>query len=108
MRARPSRMFGAYRRVLQGPRVVSRLVAHLLSNQSDSGRQGLACLGSRNNDTAQTPNESAFLKQFEVNGRKEMLMRRIKSSKSRIVSQIILLLFWSATAIWASEPKVSS
>ena len=37
-----------------------------------------------------------------------MLMRRMKSSKSRVVAQIILLLFWSATAIWATEPKVSS
>jgi cytochrome c oxidase subunit 2 len=41
------------------------------------------------------------------NGRREMSMLR-KSSTVRFLVQAILLLFWSAIALWASEPKGSS
>jgi cytochrome c oxidase subunit II len=37
-----------------------------------------------------------------------MSMLRMKSSTLRSLAQTILLLFWSATAVWASEPKGSS
>ena len=42
------------------------------------------------------------------NGRREMSMLRMKSSKVRFFAQMILLLFWSAIAVWASEPKDST
>jgi cytochrome c oxidase subunit II len=38
-------------------------------------------------------------------GRREMSMLRMKSSPLRSFVQAILLLFWSAVAAWASEPK---
>ena len=37
-----------------------------------------------------------------------MSMLQMKSSTVRRVAQAMLLLFWSATAVWASEPKSSS
>src|ERR1700720_2189737 len=37
-----------------------------------------------------------------------MSMLRIKSSTVRFLAQAILLLFWSAMTVWASEPKGSS
>jgi cytochrome c oxidase subunit II len=39
------------------------------------------------------------------NGRNEMSMLQMKSSTLRFFVQAILLLFWSAMAVWASEPK---
>ena len=42
------------------------------------------------------------------NGRREMSMLKMKSSTLRFLAQTILLLFWSAMAVWASEPKGSS
>ncbi len=39
------------------------------------------------------------------NGRREMSILKMKSSKVRVLTQTILLLFWSAMALWASEPK---
>jgi cytochrome c oxidase subunit II len=42
------------------------------------------------------------------NGRREMLMSKMKSSPLQFLVQTILLLFWSAMAAWASEPKGSS
>jgi len=42
------------------------------------------------------------------NGRREMSMLRIKSSTVRFLAQTMLLLFWSAMTVWASEPKGSS
>src|ERR1700689_2238869 len=41
-------------------------------------------------------------------GRREMSMLRMKPSTVRFFEQTILLLFWSGTAVWASEPKGSS
>jgi len=41
-------------------------------------------------------------------GRREMSMLRRKSSTLRFLERTILLLFWSAAAGWASEPKGSS
>jgi cytochrome c oxidase subunit 2 len=41
-------------------------------------------------------------------GRREMSMLRMKSSTLRFFAQTILLLFWSALAVWASEPNGSS
>ena len=41
-------------------------------------------------------------------GRREMSMLQMKSSTLQRVAQTMLLLFWSATAVWASEPKASS
>src|SRR5277367_3468889 len=41
------------------------------------------------------------------NGRREMSMPR-KPSTVRFFAQAILLLFWSAITVWASEPKGSS
>ena len=41
-------------------------------------------------------------------GRREMSMLQMKSSPLRFVVQTILLLFCSAMAVWASEPKSSS
>ena len=37
-----------------------------------------------------------------------MSILRMKSSRLRFLTQTILVLFWSAVAVWASEPKVSS
>jgi cytochrome c oxidase subunit II len=37
-----------------------------------------------------------------------MPMRRTKSSKLQTVSQMLLVLFWSGTFVWASDPKNSS
>jgi len=34
-----------------------------------------------------------------------MSMLKMKSSTLRFLAQTILLLFWSAMAVWASEPK---
>jgi cytochrome c oxidase subunit 2 len=42
------------------------------------------------------------------NGTREMSMLKMKSSTVRFVAQTMLLLFWSAMAVWASEPKGSS
>src|SRR6202162_2581445 len=42
------------------------------------------------------------------NGRREMSMLKMKSSTLRLLAQTMLLLFWSAMAVWASEPKGSS
>src|SRR6201982_430744 len=42
------------------------------------------------------------------NGRREMSILRMKSSALRFLVQTILLLFWSAMAVWASEPNGSS
>src|SRR6204780_3113602 len=42
------------------------------------------------------------------NGRREMSMLQMKSSTLRPLAQTIVLLFWSAMAVWASEPKGSS
>jgi cytochrome c oxidase subunit 2 len=42
------------------------------------------------------------------NGRREMSMLRMKSATVRFLAQTILLLFWSAMAVWASEPEGSS
>src|SRR6266403_2024509 len=42
------------------------------------------------------------------NGRREMSMLKMKSSTVRFLAQTILLLFWSAMTLWASEPKSSS
>jgi cytochrome c oxidase subunit 2 len=42
------------------------------------------------------------------NGRREMSMLHMKSSTLRFLGQTMLLLFWSAMAVWASEPKGSS
>src|ERR1700683_724730 len=39
------------------------------------------------------------------NGRRKMSMLNMKSSTLRLLAQGILLLFWSAMAVWASEPK---
>jgi cytochrome c oxidase subunit II len=41
-------------------------------------------------------------------GRREMSMLQIKPSTLRFLAQTMLLLFWSAMAVWASEPKTSS
>jgi cytochrome c oxidase subunit 2 len=41
-------------------------------------------------------------------GRRDMSMLEMKSSKVRLPVQTMLLLFWSAVAVWASEPKGSS
>jgi cytochrome c oxidase subunit II len=41
------------------------------------------------------------------NGRREMSMLRVKSSALRFLAQTMLLLFLSAIAVWASQPKVS-
>src|SRR5580692_10152286 len=42
------------------------------------------------------------------NGRRQMSMLKINSSTLRFFGQAILLVFWSAMAAWASEPKGSS
>jgi cytochrome c oxidase subunit 2 len=39
------------------------------------------------------------------NGRREMSMLRMKSSAVQFLAQTMILLFWSAMAAWASEPK---
>jgi cytochrome c oxidase subunit 2 len=43
-----------------------------------------------------------------MNGRREMPMLPKKSSTLRSLAQTVLLLFWSAMAVWASEPTGSS
>jgi cytochrome c oxidase subunit II len=42
------------------------------------------------------------------NGRREVSILRMTSSKLRFFALATLLLFWSAAAAWASEPKGSS
>jgi cytochrome c oxidase subunit 2 len=42
------------------------------------------------------------------NGRREMSLLKMKVSTLRFLAQTVLLLFWSAMAAWASEPKGSS
>src|SRR6202041_839116 len=42
------------------------------------------------------------------NGRRGMSMLRMKSSTLRFLAQTMLLLFWCAMTVWASEPKGSS
>jgi cytochrome c oxidase subunit 2 len=39
------------------------------------------------------------------NGRREMSVLKMKSSALRFLAQTMLLLFWFAIAVWASEPK---
>jgi cytochrome c oxidase subunit II len=41
-------------------------------------------------------------------GRRETSMLQMKSSMLRFLAQTIVLLFWSAVALWASEPKGSA
>jgi cytochrome c oxidase subunit 2 len=42
------------------------------------------------------------------NGRREMSMLKTMSSTLRSLAQMMLLLFWTAVAVWATEPKGSS
>jgi cytochrome c oxidase subunit II len=42
------------------------------------------------------------------NGRREMSMLKMKSSKVWLLTRTMLFLFWSVVAVWASEPKGSS
>src|SRR5580658_6820732 len=42
------------------------------------------------------------------NGRREISMLQMKTSMLRFLAQTIVLLFWSAVALWASEPKGSA
>jgi len=42
------------------------------------------------------------------NGRRQMSMLKMKPSTLRFLAQIIVVLFWSAMAVWAGEPKAPS
>jgi cytochrome c oxidase subunit 2 len=91
---------------MQEMRVPVSLVARLLSiDQLQGGKNYGANLAIRIRERLRT---LAIARTSDAeNGRREMSMLR-KSSTVRFLAQAILLLFWSATTVWASAPKGSS
>src|SRR5712664_915807 len=90
---------------MQEIRVPVSLVARLLFIQSNSA--GKTCGARFAIRITERMRSLVIARISEVeNGRREMSMLR-KSSTVRFLAQTILLLFWSAITLWASEPKGS-
>ena len=98
---------GLHRGSMQSIRVPLSLVARLLFiNRLPGGKNCGARFTIRIKERLRSP---AMVRISEVkNGRREMSMLHMKSSTLRFLGQTMLLLFWSAMAVWASEPKGSS
>src|SRR6202046_1834916 len=92
---------------MQSIRVPLSLVARLLFiNRLPGGKNCGARFTIRIKERLRSP---AMVRISEVkNGRREMSMLHMKSSTLRFLGQTMLLLFWSAMAVWATEPKGSS